>query len=46
MYIQQEQVLTELYSHIHQDPPPADLDATVEAHKFLEACSLLSRRDF
>lgn len=44
--MQQEQVLTELYSHIHQDPPPADVDATVETHKFLEACSLLFEKGF
>ena len=46
MYLQQEQVLKELYSHIHQDLPPADVDATAEAHKFLEACNLLFEKGF
>ena len=46
MYLQQEQVLTELYSHIYQDPPPADVDAIAEAHKFLEACNLLFEKRF
>ena len=45
-YLQQEQVLTELYSHIHQDSPPADADTTAETHKFLEACNLLFEKGF
>ena len=45
-YLQQEQVLTELYSHIHQDPPPADVEAVVETHRFLQACNLLFERGF
>ena len=44
--IQQEQVLTELYSYIHQDPPPSDVAMTIEAHKYLEACNLLFEKGF
>jgi len=39
-------VLTELYSYIHQDPPPADVDTAVETHKFLEACNLIFEKGF
>jgi len=46
IYLQQEQVLTELYSYIHQDPPPADVNTVVETHNFLEACNLLFEKGF
>ena len=39
-------MLTELYSHIHQDPPPADVNTTVETHKFLKACNMLFEEGF
>ena len=43
--LQQEQVLTELYSYIHQDPLPADVATTVETHRYLEACNLMFERE-
>ena len=42
-------MLTELYSYIHQDPPPADVATTIETHKihlYLEACNLIFERGF
>ena len=45
-YLQQDQELTELHSYIHQNPPPADVDTTVETHKFLEACNLVFEKGF
>jgi len=44
--LQQEQVLTELYSYIHQDPSPPDVATTIEAHRYLEACNLIFERGF
>ena len=39
-------MLTELYSYIHQDPPPANVATTIETHKYLEACNLIFERGF
>ena len=44
--LQQKQVLTELYSYIHQDPEPSDVATTIETHKYLEACNLIFERQF
>ena len=44
--MQQEEVLTELYSYIHQEPPPPNVASTIEAHKYLEACSLIFEKGF
>lgn len=39
-------MLTELYSYIHQEPPPPNVATTIEAHKYLEACSLMFEKGF
>ena len=44
--MQQEEVLTELYSYIHQEPPPPNVASTIEAHKYLEAYSLIFENFF
>ena len=46
LFMQQEEVLTELYSYIHQEPPPPNVASTIEAHKYLEACSLIFEKGF
>jgi len=46
LFIQQEEVLTELYSYTHQEPPPPNVATTIEAHKYLEACSLMFEKGF
>ena len=40
-YMQQKDVLTELYSYISSDPKPPDLKQTECTLKYLEACNLL-----
>ena len=44
--LQQEQVLTELYSLIPQNPSPPDVATTIETHKYLEACNLIFEKGF
>lgn len=39
-YMQQKDVLTELYSYISSDPKPPDLKQTECTLKYLEACNL------
>jgi len=43
---QQEQVLTELYSYIHQNPSPTDAATTIETHRYLEACNQIFEKGF
>lgn len=44
--MQQEQVLSELYAHIHQTPPPSDKVHVEATLKYLEACNRLFERGF
>ena len=43
---QQEQILSELYSYVHQEQPPVDAAATKETLQYLEACNKLFENDF
>jgi len=45
-YLQQEQVLGELYWYTHQNPPPEDVTAAKETLLYLEACNLLFEQGF
>ena len=44
--VQQEQVLSELYAHIHQKGPPSDKVHVEATLNYLEACNRLFERDF
>ena len=44
--IQQENVLTELYSYVNQIPPPADAPSVKCTLKYLTACSQLFEQGF
>ena len=37
--LQQEEVLSELFSYTKSDPPPADLDSTLCTLRYLESCN-------
>ena len=43
---QQEQILSELYSYVHQEQPPVDAAATKETLQYLEACNKLFENGF
>ena len=45
-FLQQEQVLSKLYSYIHKEPPPADASSTSETLKYLQACHQLFETGF
>lgn len=45
-FLQQEQVLSELYSYIHKEPPPADASSTSETLEYLQACHQLFETGF
>lgn len=40
-YLQQEQVLAELFDYVSQSPPPDDSFSTICTLKYLEACNKL-----
>ena len=44
--MQQEQVLSELHAHIHQDPPPSDKVHVEATLNHLEACNRMFERGF
>ena len=44
--MQQEQVLSELHAHIHQDPPPSDKVHVEATLNYLEACNRMFERGF
>ena len=41
LFMQQKDVLTELYTYISSDPKPADVKETECTLRYLEACNLL-----
>jgi len=44
--VQQEQVLSELYWYVHQDPPAVDASTTSETLEYLQACHKLFETGF
>lgn len=44
--VQQEQVITELYSHTKSNPQPLDVDSTRCTLQYLEACNRIFERGF
>lgn len=44
--MQQENVLTELYEYMNQNPPLLDVPVVKCVHKYLTACNLMFERGF